>query len=108
MKAKEMTSLHLRKSISPESFRGCLLIALCCFALFSAPKAFGVLPSPTPDGAYPGNNTAEGQNALQSLTSGLNNAGIGFRALFKDTTGGNNTATGAQTLYSNTTGTQNT
>jgi len=103
-----MTTLNLRKSIGPECFRRFLLIpiALFCFAL--SPAAQAVLPAPSPDGAYPGNNTAEGQNALQSLTSGLNNAGIGFRALFKDTTGGNNTATGAQALFSNTTGTQNT
>ena len=83
-----------------------LLLALCYFAL--SPTAQAVLPAPPPDGGYPGNNTAEGQNALQSLTSGLNNAGIGFRALFKDTSGGNNTATGAQTLFNNTTASHNT
>ena len=27
--------------------------------------------SPPPDGGYPGNNTAEGQNALLSLTTGV-------------------------------------
>jgi hypothetical protein len=108
MKTKNMTTLHVRKSIGPECFRGFLLIpiALCCFAL--SPAAQAVLPAPPPDGGYPGNNTAEGQNALQNLTSGLNNAGIGFRALFSDTSGSTNTATGAQTLFSNTTGGANT
>jgi Chaperone of endosialidase len=108
MKTRTLTTLHLRKSISPECFRDCLLIplALCCFALSPAPKAFGVTPAP--DGAYPGNNTAEGQSALQSLTSGLNNAAIGSRALSSDTSGGSNTATGSQTLSSNTTGFYNT
>jgi hypothetical protein len=109
MKTKNMTTLSLRKSISRSPLRRGLLlmaVALACFGL--SPAAQAVLPSPTPDGGYPGNNTAEGQNALQSLTSGTNNAGIGFRALFKDTSGGDNTATGAQALFSNTTGTHNT
>ena len=36
--------------------------------LVSGPKAKAV--SPLPDGGYPGGNTAEGQNALLSLTTG--------------------------------------
>jgi hypothetical protein len=39
---------------------------LACFGLL--PKAQAV--SPPPDGGYPGGNTAEGQNALLSLTTG--------------------------------------
>jgi Chaperone of endosialidase len=108
MKTKKLTTLHLRKSISPECFRGCLLIpiALCCFALWQAPKAFGVTPAP--DGAYPGANTAEGQNALQSLTSGIHNTALGYQTLFSNTTGHDNIATGFQALFSNTTGSNNT
>ena len=52
-----------------------LLLALACFGL-SSPKAFGVVPAP--DGGYPGGNTAEGQNALLSLTTGTYNTGIGI------------------------------
>ena len=37
-----------------------------CFALFQTAQAV----SPPPDGGYPGGNTAEGQNALFSLTAG--------------------------------------
>jgi len=48
-----------------------LLIPLvfACFAL--SPTAQAV--SPAPDGGYPGGNTAEGQNALFSLTTGTYN-----------------------------------
>ena len=38
------------------------------FALSPAPKAFGV--SPPPGGGYPGQNAAEGTDALFSSTSG--------------------------------------
>jgi len=103
-----MKALHLGKSIGPECFRGCLLIpiALCCFALSPAPRAFGVTPAP--DGAYPGANTAEGQNALQSLTSGIHNTALGYQTLFSNTTGHDNLATGFGALFSNTTGIYNT
>ena len=65
--------------------RGFLLItlALACFVLSPAPNAFGVLPAP--DGGYPGGNTAEGQNALLSLTAGAFNTAIGFLSLRSDT-----------------------
>src|SRR2546423_1355105 len=42
------------------------LVFLCLIA--AAPKILAV--SPPPDGGYPGGNTAEGQNALFSLTTG--------------------------------------
>jgi len=83
-----------------------LLLALIYFALSPAPKAFGV--SPAPDGGYPGANTAEGQNALQSLSSGIQNTALGYQTLFSNTTGINNTATGFRALYNNTTGRFNT
>ena len=70
------------------------------------PRAGAVTPAP--DGGYPGFNTAEGDNALQSLTSGTSNTAIGFDALFSNTTGSNNTATGIDALFSNTTGSNNT
>jgi hypothetical protein len=63
---------------------------------------------PAPDGGYPGHNTAEGQNALFSLTTGGFNTAVGWFSLHGDTTGGGNTANGALALFSNTTGTVNT
>ena len=63
---------------------------------------------PAPDGGYPGNNTAEGTNALFSLTSGIDNTALGFEALFRNTTADFNTAEGFGALFNNTSGTQNT
>jgi hypothetical protein len=57
---------------------------------------------PPPDGGYPNFNTAEGQKALFSLTSGAGNAAVGAFSLFADTQGSFNTATGAGTLLLNT------
>jgi hypothetical protein len=80
------------------------LAIVACFAL--SPTAQAV--SPPPDGGYPGQNTAEGDNALFSLTFGNNNTALGFEALFSNTTGGFNAATGYQALHSNTSGSDNT
>jgi Chaperone of endosialidase len=102
-----MTTLHLRKSIGRSPLRrGYLLIAvaLCCFGLAPAVQAV----SPPPDGGYPGFNTAEGTDALQSNTTGSSNTAIGFEALFSNTTGTDNTAIGDHALASNTTGSSNT
>src|SRR5438477_375047 len=57
--------------------------------------------SPPPDGGYPGGNTAEGQNALFSVTSGRYNTAVGFFSLRINTTGQLNTAAGAGTLLAN-------
>ena len=74
MKSKKITILPIGNSISRWPWRRGLLfiaLALCCFALSPAPKAFGVTPAP--DGGYPNRNTAEGDSALFSLTTGANN-----------------------------------
>ena len=81
----------------------CLLLLIGCFELL--PKAQAV--SPPPDGGYPGGNTAEGDNALLSLTTGDFNTAVGFYSLSSDTTGQLNTAIGAGTLLFNS-GDQNT
>jgi len=57
---------------------------------------------PSPDGGYPGGNTAEGQDALLSLTTGVQNTAVGFRSLKTDTNGSYNTAIGSGTLLANT------
>jgi hypothetical protein len=97
-----------------------ILIGIVCIWVF--PNAQAV--SPAPDGGYPGGNTAEGQNALFSLTSGGFNTAVGFFSLRSNATGqlntaigagtllastaDENTATGAAALLSNTTGSDNT
>lgn len=63
---------------------------------------------PPPDGGYANQNTAEGEDALFSLTIGGDNAAVGFHSLYLTTTGFQNTAIGSSTLESNTTGFQNT
>jgi hypothetical protein len=86
---------------------GLFLIPLVLAAFGLSPMAQAQL-SPPPDGGYDGNNTAEGTDALFSLTTGTDNTAIGFDALYSNTTGDSNTATGSQALTSNTTGIRNT
>jgi len=74
-----------------------ITLALLCAAV--APKAYGVVPAP--DGGYPGFNTAEGQKALFSLTTGAGNTAIGSFSLLSDTDGSFNTGVGAGTLLFN-------
>jgi trimeric autotransporter adhesin len=74
-----------------------ILAALSCFAI--APLAQAVVPAP--DGGYPGFNTAEGQNALFSRTTGVWNTALGAFTLFGDTTGNGNTAVGINVLRNN-------
>jgi hypothetical protein len=79
------------------------LSGLACFAL--SPTAQAVVPAP--DGGYPGFNTAEGQNALFSLTTGVWNTAIGAYSLFNDSTGRGNTAAGINGLRINVNGSFN-
>jgi hypothetical protein len=81
-----------------------IIFGLVCFALVQNTQAV----SPPPDGGYPGFNTAEGQNALLSLTSGIYNTAVGFSSLKSNTTGNLNTAIGINALSLNTTGFNNT
>ena len=82
---------------------GLTLLALCILALFQAAEAV----SPPPDGGYSGGNTAEGQSALLSLTTGSYNTAVGFLSLESNTDASFNTAIGAGTLFAST-GQQNT
>ena len=123
MKPIIMTTLRLINSTGRSCSRFALLLIPLVFACFAlSPTAHAV--SPAPDGGYPNGNTAEGQNALHSLTSGGYNTAIGFLSLFSHTqasfntaigagtllfnTGNNNTATGGAALLNNTTGEDNT
>jgi hypothetical protein len=80
--------------------RNLILIPILIFGLAFLPKARAL--SPVPDGGYPGGNTAEGQNALLSLTTGTYNTALGWLSLRSNATGNFNTATGAGTLFLNT------
>src|SRR5215472_5289780 len=96
------------------------LITLACLAPLTPVQAV----VPAPDGGYPNFTTAEGDNALKALTTGLGNTAVGTFSLFSVTTGNfntavgagsldlnqadSNTATGAAALLFNTSGAQNT
>ena len=95
-------------------------LLLACFGPLRVAQAV----VPPPDGGYPGGNTAEGQRALFSLTTGSFNTAVGFLSLTSNTegqfntglgagallfnTGQQNTASGAAALLNNTTGVKNT
>jgi trimeric autotransporter adhesin len=96
-----MTTLYLKKSLAQSPLRLALLLIPLMFACFAfSPTAHAV--SPAPDGGYPGGNTAEGQNALFSLTSGGFNTAVGFFSLRSNVAGQFNTAIGAGTLLAST------
>jgi uncharacterized coiled-coil protein SlyX len=75
-----------------------IISSLICLAFL--PKSQAV--SPPPDGGYAGGNTAEGQSALLSLTTGIYNTAVGVFSLLSLTDGTFNTGIGAGTLLANT------
>ncbi len=83
-----------------------LLSLLAASSPFACPLARAV--EPPPDGGYANANTAEGADALFSLTIGSNNTALGYIALHNNTTGDYNTATGANALSANFSGGANT
>src|SRR5947208_8257621 len=78
-------------------------LLLACFAF--SPRAQAVVPPP--DGGYANGNTAEGKDALFSLTTGVDNTALGFQALYNGSSASGNTAVGSQGLLSNADGTRN-
>jgi hypothetical protein len=72
-------------------------LMIVCFAVCRSAHAV----VPPPDGGYPGGNTAEGQDALLSLTTGIFNTAVGLSSLRSNTLGQLNTAVGAGTLFFN-------
>ena len=70
----------IKTSISGLFLRPILLLPLLRLAsLRFCPRMQAVIPPP--GGGYPGANTAEGQDALLSLTTGGYNTAIGFESL---------------------------
>src|SRR5205823_171487 len=107
IKMKIQTALVTNSMSRSPSRYGLFLIPLMLAAFALSPTAQAQL-SPPPDGGYGGDNTAEGTDALFSLTTGTDNTAIGFDALFNNLTGLRNAATGSFALFSNTTGNHNT
>jgi hypothetical protein len=96
------------KSVLFGARRGFLLIPVAILSAWFALSPAARAVSPAPDGGYPGENTAEGTDALFTNKGGDANTAIGFNALFSNTTGSVNTATGVNALQGNRTGAGNT
>ena len=93
---------HLKNNPSkPTNRKSSFLLIPLVFLYFTlSPLAQAVVPAP--DGGYPGGNTAEGQNALFSLTNGTYNTAVGVFSLWSNTEGNFNTGIGAGALLTNT------
>ena len=76
------------KTITNITYPAIAVIAFACFAVSPGARAV----SPAPDGGYPGGNTAEGDSALLSLTTGGYNTAVGWSTLENTTNAGFNTA----------------
>ena len=116
------------QAASQSRFSVMLFAAVLAAPLCLSPQLQATGQPSSPPGAWQsdlGNgNTADGNGALDHLTTGLNNTAIGYSALFSDTTSSlntaigysalynsnsdGNTAAGYNALYSNTTGSVNT
>jgi hypothetical protein len=110
-KTKLTESNHMKRAIKIEtaSFltrRHHLQVLFTLGVLAFCQGAHAVVPAP--DGGYPGFNTAEGQNALFSRTTGMYNTALGGFSLYSDTTGRANTAVGLNAMRFNVTGEFNT
>ena len=98
----------IKTSTALRSFRGgFILVILALASAMLLPEAQAVIPPP--DGGYPGFNTAEGQNALLGLDTGIGfaNTAIGSLSLESTVDASFNTGVGAGTLSLNT-GNENT
>jgi hypothetical protein len=101
---KTLVSCGRDPARSLPSRRGFLLIPLIlvCFALCQQVQAAAVPESPDPPrGLVPLSNTADGQNALLSITTGLYNSAFGFDAVLLNSDASFNTGLGAGALLLN-------
>ena len=85
-KKKGRTMNRLTQSKNTTILPVLIALTLGCFGL--SPQARAV--DPPPDGGYPNQNTAEGEDAPFSLTTGADNTAMGFNALDSNTTGSDN------------------
>ena len=74
---------------------------LACFACLPGAQAVPHKTPAAPETALTGFNTADGDHALFSLTTGVANVANGWYSLFSNTDGSYNTAVGAGTLVFN-------
>jgi hypothetical protein len=98
------TTLQLRDLMNRSPLHSCLLIPLVLAYFALSPQARAVCQR----GCLTNQNTVLGDDALFSLTTGIENTATGFQALFSNTIGSDNTANGVSALYSNIDGGANT
>jgi hypothetical protein len=89
--------VKLKKMKTKKTMLVALLPALACLGFLPGARAI----SPAPDVCYPNFTTAEGCDALSSLTIGAGNTALGWRSLFLTTTGSYNTGVGGGALALN-------
>ncbi len=77
---------------------------LTVFTALMLACASALAVEPPPDGGYPNQNTAEGEDALFSLTTGSDNTAAGYHTLHNITDSSQNTAIGSGALESATAG----
>jgi len=95
----KLKKTDMKRSKTFKTLKRLLLIpTLEWFALCQTTQAV----TPAPDGGYPGGNTAEGQAALFSLTTGVYNTAVGYLSLRSNVSGSFNTGIGAGALSLNT------
>jgi hypothetical protein len=100
---KNVATLSIRNSPNRLSLRlGFFLIPLVLAWLALSPRA-----RPQDGAVGDGTSTAEGNGALASLTTGIEDTAIGFDALAHNTTGFNNVAMGSNAGANLTTGSNN-
>jgi trimeric autotransporter adhesin len=90
------------KNYTKQKFNGRAVLFVSLMLVCFAPSPIVQAVNPPPDGGYPGSNTAEGQSALLSLTSGTLNTAVGASSLRSVTAGTGNTGVGGAALYFNT------
>jgi len=87
--------------------RGWVLTLLAVGSFAFCQQLQSATDTPDPGGTLPVSNTADGLNALKSITTGIHNAAFGFDALLSNSDANFNTAIGSATLLLND-GAQNT
>jgi hypothetical protein len=98
------TTAPVRTSLTHPPLRRGVLLLLLGLSCALLPTARATCQN----GCLLNENTALGDDALISLTTGTDNTAVGFNALFNNTEGSFNTATGSGALFQNTTGVENT
>src|SRR5438552_14272491 len=82
MKTRNLTFSQLRNLVNRSPLRrGLPLIPVVLICLAFSPSARAQL-RPAPDGDYPNANTAEGEDALFSLTTCNHNSALGFNEFY--------------------------